>query len=52
MSDLFHSLNNLIKEDMIFWFCGLSGTALFMTQLILNFFGASGHSDIDRSRRA
>lgn len=47
MLETFDKLSELVSRDFFFWFCALSGTALFIIQLLLTLLGAMDHDDLD-----
>jgi hypothetical protein len=44
MLEKFYIINDLIHKDSVFWICALSGSGLFIFQLILNFLGGDQDS--------
>lgn len=45
MIQYLNSISSLITNETFFWFCALSGTGLFLIQLLLNFIGLDGGDD-------
>ena len=42
-------LENILDGETIFWFCALSGTGLFLIQLLLSLFGITHLDEMDHS---
>lgn len=51
MINVFYQLNDLIKEDSIFWVCAFLGSGLFLIQLILSFLGTESEDEIDQESK-
>lgn len=49
MIDVLQKLTHLANQDAFFWFCALSGSALFAIQLFLTLLGVMDYDDIDGS---
>lgn len=47
MLDLFNTLNLLANKEPFFWFCALTGSTLFIIQLIFNLSMGEGHDGMD-----
>lgn len=49
MLEYFEKLTNLFNIDLLFWFCALSGSGLFIIQFLLTLLGAGENDDWDDS---
>jgi hypothetical protein len=47
MVNFLHSIQEGMRNDSFFWFCALSGSGLFILQLIVRLFGGSAFDDLD-----